>query len=81
MTFSSYTSDRFTSNSQLQLLEMLENLAGKGVYVFASNSDTDYIRNLYRYWNITELRRKGTMSCKGCDRGKVAELLMSKSIA
>jgi DNA adenine methylase len=80
MTFTGYTGDRFTSNSQLQLLEILEDLAAKGVHVFASNSDTEYVQNLYRDWNITELRRKGTMSCKGSDRGKVTELLITKSI-
>jgi DNA adenine methylase len=78
MTFNGYTSDRFEVNSQVLLFEILENLAAKGVHVFASNSESDYVRNLYRDWDITELRRKGTMSCKGGDRGKVAELLMTK---
>jgi DNA adenine methylase len=80
LTFNSYTSDKFLFDSHAYLVEILESLAAKGVHVFASNSDNDYIRDLYRDWDITELRRKGTMNCKGGDRGKVAELLMTKPL-
>lgn len=82
LTFNSYTSDRFLSqdqvDAQVQLLETLERLSAKGVHVFASNSDTDYVRSLYKKWDVFILHRKGTVSCKGSDRGKVAELLMTK---
>lgn len=80
LTFNGYTSDRFLSqdqiDAQVQLFEILEKLAAKSAYVFTSNSDTDYVRSLYKKWHVSVLQRKGTVSCKGSDRGKVAELLM-----
>ena len=79
LTFTGYTSDRFLSESQVHLFEILEELASRGAYVFASNSDTEYVRSLYKDWDISVLHRRGTMSCKGGDRGKVAELIMSRS--
>ena len=79
LTFTGYTSDRFLSESQVHLLKILEELVSKGAYVLTSNSDTEYVRSLYKDWNISILHRKGTMSCNGRNRGKVAELIMSRS--
>jgi len=36
------------------------------------------VRSLYKKWHVSVLQRKGTVSCKGSDRGKVAELLMTR---
>ena len=79
LTFTGYTSDRFLSESQVHLLKILEKLVSKGAYVLTSNSDTEYVRSLYKDWNISILHRKGTMSCKGSDRGKVSELIISRN--
>jgi DNA adenine methylase len=78
LTFAGYTADRFQWESQYYLSKLLEDLANKGVHVFTSNSDTDYVRSLYKDWDISVLQRKGTVSCKGSNRGKVAELLMTR---
>ena len=78
LTFAGYTADRFEWESQYYLSALLKELASRGAYVFASNSNTAQVRSLYQDWEISILHRKGTVSCKGSDRGKVAELLMTR---
>lgn len=77
-TYDNYTANGFGVEGQVHLFNVLQNMSARGAHVFASNSDTDYVRSLYSGWEKVILQRKGTISSDGCDRGKVNELLMFK---
>lgn len=54
-TFSSYTSEKFRQHEQVMLHHMFEKCAKKGWTVIESNSDTRFIRDLYRDHDIYEI--------------------------
>lgn len=51
--YNQYIKERFTKESQEKLKEFVDKLTEKGVYVVVSNSDTSFIRNLYKSYIIT----------------------------
>lgn len=50
-----YTRLPFDENEQIRLKEFVTSLSDKGVKVMVSNSDTDFIRDLYSDLDITEI--------------------------
>lgn len=50
--FSWYSCNGFTEKDHIVLAEFVRELVNKGVYVMVSNSDTEFIRNLYNGFNI-----------------------------
>lgn len=78
-TFGDYTSSGFGAEGQVHLFNVLQNMSNRGAHVFASNSDTPYVRSLYKGWEHVVLQRRGTVNSDGSDRGKVAELLMIRT--
>lgn len=77
-TFNEYSTDGFGVQGQVYLFNVLQNIGSRGAHVFASNSDTPYVRSLYKDWEHIVLLRKGTVNSDGSDRGKVNELLLIK---
>jgi DNA adenine methylase len=53
--FVSYTSNVFTNENHRELAEFCKELDGKGVRFMVTNSGTDYIKELYKDFNITEV--------------------------
>jgi DNA adenine methylase len=74
-TYNDYTANGFGVEGQIHLFNVLQNMCNRGAHVFASNSDTEYVRSLYSDWERVVLSRTGTVSC-GEDRSNVNELLM-----
>ena len=73
--FVGYT-DNFLANEQIRLYELFKTLDFEGVKVLQSNSNTDFIKELYKDFEIIEVRSKRAINCKGDKRGKMTELII-----
>jgi len=74
--FTSYTRYGFTKEDHIRLRECCDALTARGIKFMLSNSDTDFIRNLYAGYNITEVFAKRFINCNGNGRGAVKELII-----
>lgn len=57
-TFVDYHLDGFSESDQLRLYRLFENLSKKGVYCMLSNSDSDFILDLYKNYHIEVIQVK-----------------------
>ena len=73
--FVSYT-DNFLENEQIRLCEAFKILESRGVKVLQSNSNTEFIRNLYKDFELIKVKARRAINCKGDKRGEVSELLI-----
>ena len=74
--FSSYTTDGFTLDDQHRLAACFRELVEKGVCVWASNSDTETTRELYKGFEIHQIQARRCINSKGDKRGFIHELLI-----
>ncbi|OUQ08567.1 modification methylase [Massilimicrobiota sp. An142] len=74
--FAGYTSDRFNAERQAELKEACDELDKKGVRFLQSNSDCEYIRELYKDYNMRVVRAKRNINCESNGRSAVNELLI-----
>lgn len=64
-TFSDYTKNVFHEKEHVKLKEFVDELTSKKVKVIISNSDTEFVRNLYSSYNIKKIDIKYSMGlCK-----------------
>lgn len=75
--FTSYTADGFTKENQVELFNLFKELSDKGVYVMLSNNNTDFIRDLYKDYNIDVVHAKRAINHKGDGRGAVEEVIIT----
>ncbi|KJU86054.1 modification methylase [Candidatus Magnetobacterium bavaricum] len=78
--FTAYTVKGFTERDQADLARICSDLAAKGCHILASNSNTDYIKQLwgqYGCFDIHEVEAPRSISCKGNGRVKVKELIIT----
>ncbi len=75
--FTSYTADGFTKENQVELFNLFKELSDKGVYVMLSNNNTDFIRGLYKDYNIGVVHAKRAINHKGDGRGAVEEVIIT----
>ena len=73
--FVGYT-DNFLANEQIRLYELFKTLDFEGVKVLQSNSNTDFIKELYKDFEIIEVRSKRAINCKGDKRGCITSLII-----
>ena len=73
--FVSYT-DNFSANEQIRLYKLFKMLDSEGIKVLQSNSNTDFIKELYKDFEIIEVISKRAINCKGDKRGKITELII-----
>ena len=73
--FVSYT-DNFSANEQIRLYKLFKMLDCEGIKVLQSNSNTDFIKELYKDFEIIEVISKRAINCKGDKRGKITELII-----
>ena len=73
--FASYAKEGFTYDQQVELAELAESLADRGVKVIISNHDTDVSRELYKNAQIHSLQVSRSISAKGSSRKKANELI------
>lgn len=76
--FTSYSSKGFGEEDQVQLRDEVVRLTKLGVRVLLSNSDTDFVRKLYkdRKFRINELSVRRAIAAKSSSRGVVTEVLI-----
>ncbi len=74
--FTSYHSNCFLEDEQIKLYEVFDKLAKNKVLVVESNSDTDFIKNLYKKYNIQIVNANRFINSKSNGRGKINEVLI-----
>ena len=77
-TFTGYSGSGFGSLDQEILRDKCRDWCKKGVHVIVSNSNTEFIRKIYKDINFQIKKVKATrhISCDGSGRGKVEELII-----
>ncbi len=74
--FTSYTPDSFGEADQRRLAEVFRSLDAAGCLVMLSNSDTPFVRELYRGYNVTTVRARRAINCRPDRRGPIGELVI-----
>lgn len=74
--FTTYTKDNFKEEDQVRLAEVFRKLSDKGCLVMESNSDTEFIRNLYNGFKIDTVQARRVINSNGDGRGKINELVI-----
>jgi len=74
--FTSYTKVSFGDEDQVRLAEVFRKLDAKNCNVMLSNSDTEFIRNLYKGYDIKVVYAKRAINSKGNKRGPITELVI-----
>ena len=75
-TFSSYTKEGFNNESQELLKQYCDKWRKRGVFTIISNSDTLFIRKLYKGYRFIEVKMARNINCKAQNRNAVNELLI-----
>jgi DNA adenine methylase len=77
-TTSSFTdySGSFGEKEQIRLRDYFKELDKKGVYVILSNSSSEFIKDIYKDFQIEEVLCRRNINSKGDKRGKISELLV-----
>lgn len=75
--FTKYTKNGFDKEDQIKLKEECDRLDKIGVYFLQSNSDTEFIRELYKDYYIETIEASRNINSIGNKRKKVNEVLIS----
>lgn len=67
-TFDTYQGGGFPEEEHLRLANLFAALSRAGVNCMLSNSNTDFIRNIYQDYRIEEVRVKRMINCEGNNR-------------
>jgi len=74
--FTSYDSNVFLEEAQFKLFELFKTLSERKVKVIESNSDTEFIKNLYKTYDINIVNANRFINSKKNGRGKINEVLI-----
>ena len=74
--FTGYTKNGFDRTEQERLKKVCDKLNDKGVNFLLSNSSTEFIRDLYKDYNIFSIKAKRAINSKGNGRGETTEVLV-----
>lgn len=74
--FTSYTPGAFGEDDQRRLAEVFRELDRRGCLVMLSNSDTPFIRELYKNYDIQVVYAKRAINCRADKRGPISELVI-----
>lgn len=74
--FTGYTENGFGVAEQERLHSVCENLKSRGVHFIQSNSDCEFIRDLYCNFEIIQVKAKRSINANGSGRGEVPEVLI-----
>ena len=75
--FTTYTKDNFLEKEQKHLSEVFGELDKKGCKVMLSNSDSDFIKTLYKGYNINIVKATRMINCDATKRGKINEIVVT----
>ena len=67
-TFDCYQKDGFSIEEHKRLANLFKKLSERGVYCMLTNSDTDFIRQLYSEYTINSVDVKRMINCDGKNR-------------
>ena len=74
--FTDYTRYDFTRNDHIKLRQCCDEMTARGIKFMLSNSNTEFIRQLYSEYNITEISARRVINCNGNRCGTVTELVI-----
>lgn len=74
--FTSYSVDDFSADDQCKLKEVFDDLTKRGVKVALSNSDCEFINELYKEYRIEKVWAGRSINSVGSKRGKITEVLV-----
>lgn len=74
--FTSYTRYGFTKDDHIRLKQCCDELTARGIKFMLSNSNTEFILQLYTGYYITEVSARRAINCNGNGRGNVTELVI-----
>ena len=74
--FAQYTASGFSFEDHQNLQDVAQKLTDKGVKVMISNSDFEFVRELYSSYRIVEVSEKRNVNSAGNKRGDVSGLLI-----
>lgn len=74
--FTSYSVDDFSADDQRKLKEVFDDLTKRGVKVALSNSDCEFINELYKEYRIEKVWAGRSINSVGSKRGKITEVLV-----
>lgn len=74
--FTSYSEFSFLDKEQKELFEVFKKLDAKECKVVHSNSDTDFIKELYSEFEIETIQANRFINSKSCGRGKINEVII-----
>lgn len=75
-TYSSYNGDGFGDDEHTALAEFCHKVHKRGGFFMLSNSDTPFVRKLYKDYTIETVSASRFVSCKAHQRGKENELII-----
>ena len=75
--FTRYTKDQFGEDDQVRVHHLFSEANDKGCKVLLSNSDTSFIRELYKDFKITTITSSRNLNSHGMRRGHVNEVLVA----
>ena len=75
--FTTYTKDKFLEKEQDKLKEVFSQLDKKGCRVMLSNSDTTFIRDLYKGYPINIVKATRMINRDAKNRGKINEVVIT----
>jgi len=75
--FTGYTKEEFGTEEQKKLRDTFAKLSCRGCFLMLSNSSADFIKNLYKDFNIYEVSAKRFINCVSEGRGPIKELLVT----
>ncbi|HEY9775750.1 MAG TPA: DNA adenine methylase [Planktothrix sp.] len=75
--FTSYTARAFGAKDQERLSEFVKQLDKRGCYVMVSNSDNQFIEEIYSGFHIHRVSANRAINCKASGRGRITELLIT----
>jgi len=74
-TFTGYQAEGFGEEDQIRLKEAADSWSRLGVSVMISNSDTQFIRELYKDYSVHSITAQRNISCNG-NRDRASEVLI-----
>lgn len=74
--FTKYTSGSFGINDHNRLKNVFDLLKAKGCYVMLSNSNTEFVKNLYSGYNVKTVNAARAINSNASKRGAIKELII-----
>jgi len=77
--FTSYQKDKFLEEEHKKLFEIFKKLDAKGCLCMVSNSNTKFIKDLYKDYFQSIVKARRMINCNGNGRGETEELVITNN--